>query len=567
MPRFVIPKPWDPGYALPDNMRAEGLRSGAYVTEWAPRGTYDDPNPHDPSWDKSYAMPEYILAEGYGQGAYVTEWPARGTYVGQTVKRAAKQIRAAQTALGDVDPATPNLFAEYGRRASAIVMARVMKLPPSVRKDAIKKVLGAIDPNLYNSAAQHANALAAKGAPASTALALGLAKSMSNGIGKEIVDIGKRRVRKPAPRGQVGLGCYGLAGLGAIPKSVVPATAVVNQLQAAPLAAGQCRLDANGNPAFIWVAETPTVAGHWERLRAGQTCSGIYAAGGAVDVRDQRGGAGGGGGITGGTGQVAVPPELQLQMLQVGPFTIPLNVASFGIKWSQPLPAEWQAPIIETLSHDTDLVGTGMVDAKPGKIWNRLRAFLPGMPTRVNQRFIGLRDGGGGSQGTLVQSAEYPVIRTTRPDNGEDWGMFMTVQPRDLTKPWDSTSNPYLLALEWKKIDKGFFASIWDWIKNVASKIVDFVGDALDAIGDLACGILTNPAAGVAAGATAAAYGVPPQTGAQGVAVAAAACGTTPPPAPPATSSFDDLWPIALAGVGVIALATLIPKKKKKAHP
>ena len=37
---FNLPPSWDPGYALPDNVKDEGLERRAFVTKQMPRGTY-----------------------------------------------------------------------------------------------------------------------------------------------------------------------------------------------------------------------------------------------------------------------------------------------------------------------------------------------------------------------------------------------------------------------------------------------------------------------------------------------------------------------------------------------
>lgn len=72
---FNLPPPWDPGFAIPDNVRDEGLERRGFVTKQMPRGTYDQPN----VGTGGYAVPQYVMDEGYGQGTFTTKWLPNGT--------------------------------------------------------------------------------------------------------------------------------------------------------------------------------------------------------------------------------------------------------------------------------------------------------------------------------------------------------------------------------------------------------------------------------------------------------------------------------------------------------
>jgi len=78
---YDLPPPWNPGYAMPDNVVDEGLERRAYTTAWAPRGSFDNPK----VGTAGYAVPQYVKDEGYGVGAMVTRWAQRGTYAGPAV--------------------------------------------------------------------------------------------------------------------------------------------------------------------------------------------------------------------------------------------------------------------------------------------------------------------------------------------------------------------------------------------------------------------------------------------------------------------------------------------------
>jgi len=527
---FRTPPPWNPGYAVPAYVKAEGLESRAFVTQWAPRGTYDDPDPFDPSWDKRYATPEYIKAEGYGQGTFTTAWAPRGFYVGQ-VRSLEQKMKRTQKAMGDV--VMPGLFATYGRRAAATMIAQVRQMPPVQRKETLRRVMNKIDPTLYDKTERYAKENMRRGADATSALEIGMARAMSEGFAKEIVDIGKKG-RLPAAKGQLGLGCYGCAAVMGLGQAAKRAPTVTG---AAPKP-GQC----SGNK--IFKVDPNTGATYWATRSTKDVCTSEYL-GPAPKVTVHEPGE-----------KVSVPPTLETSYLELGPFRIPLNVAKFTIHWSSPLPAEWQKGISAELARETAMFGTDLVDASPGKVWNRFRDYIPNLPARVNQRFLGLspRIVTGG------QIADLPFLATTRPDTNEDWGLYLHLGVKDESKPWDSSTNPQILRIEWKKVT----TSIFDWIFRVVSKIFDVAKDILDTVGGLACSLLSSSGAGLAAGAAAGAAGADPATGAAGVALAQQACGQ-PPPGGGAGGAAGEGWilPVAIAGAAVVAVALFLPKKKK----
>ena len=543
--KFIIPSPWDPGYAIPKNIRREGLQTHAFVTQWSPRGTYDDPDPFDPSWDKSYAVPQYILDEGYGQGARVTEWAERGSYVGQVpaaVRQTEQKIATAQRALGDT--AMPKPFGKYGRRAAAVILARVRSLPPPQRKEGLRQVMNAIDPSLYGRTASLAQQYTQRGVAASTALELALAKSMSSGIATELVQVGKSG-RRPKARGQLGLGCYGCAavlGDTATPKTL-PSNLAAAAVALGPPSVGMCSADGM----FIWsLAEG---VGYWKRRVASDVCTGTYT--GAVATGGAQGG------ITGAGSGGEAPVIEALKVLEVGPFRMPLNVGSYTINWSQALPGDWQGFLVSQLAKDADRDASGTpYNPKDGSgnPFALVRPFIPGAQ-RVNRNFIGFDLPEAGWNNVL---APQPIVVVTRPDTNEDWAIYFQIGLVDRTKPFAPTGNPMIARLLWRKKPLG----VWDWIKRIVGKIVDVATSILDAVGGLACTLLGSQGAAVAAGAAAASQGAPPEAGAQGVAIASQACGTAPPGG--GGGGGDDwLLPAALIGGGVLLVAALFPKKKK----
>lgn len=519
---FKLPAIWDPAYnyAVPQYMTDEGLTSRARVTKWAPRGTYDNPDAFDPSWDKSYATPGYVLKEGYGQGAKVTEWYPRGYYDGSTVAR----IKAMQGALGDVT--TPEPFAAYGRRASATILAKLRSVPPGLRKGTLQKIMGAIDPTLYGKAAGYATAHERRGVPSAQALELGISRAMSEGIGNELVALGKKKVR-PKAKGQVGLAAYGArAVLGA---DLMSSPAIAQIVAVASTAPGTCSADGQ----FIW-AIAADGTGFWRKLSVGEACT-------ATSTIQPEVSTGGGGGISG------TILTNKTQMIDVGPFKVPLS--AYTIMWgNRPLPQEWQDFVVAQLATNPDKA------AGPGTMYGRLRDFIPNLPVGVNHKFVGFVADKIGESSTF---ADQPIVVVKRPDNGEEWGIYMQVSKVDTSKDWDSSTNPWILKLEWRPKRE----TLWAWIKRIVGKIVDVVADVLDAVGDVACKLIGTSGAGIAAAGVAASQGAPPQTGAAGVSVAQQACAGQQPPQAPAGES---MMPLVIAG-GVLGAIYLLTRRKRTA--
>jgi len=398
---------------------------------------------------------------------------------------------------------------------------------------------------------------------------------MSTGFAAELVHTGMQG-QKPAARGLLGLGCYGRAQVPALGDTVVSKAGINNittglQVNLNPNsgpAAGNC--DASGQ--YVWAIDPTSGTGFWRRMKAGETCSGTYAA------TVTSGGAQGGVTVTDPSGTVqatntggTVTPDPSTQLLQVGPFSIPLGVNQWTVHWSGQLPTDWQAFILPELAHDcSNCAITSMEDATQGHVLGALSDFFTGLPPQVNKDLVGRQYLyiGTGSNGIpqgqtkyVVQRPDQPIVLVKRPDNGDEWGVYMSFIPKDPTKAWDSTSNPFILELEWVAKPQG----VWDWIKVIMGAIVDAVGDALDAIGGAACSVLQSPAGSAIGGAAGAVVGGPAGAvaGAKGAQLAAGACGGPPPVIVPAPSS-SWLLPVAIAGFGVAALIVMMPKHRKK---
>ncbi len=547
MTTFKIPAPWQTGYAIPKYVRDEGLQTRAFVTQWAPRGTYDDPNAFDPSWDHGYAVPEYVKAEGYGQGTFVTEWDPRGTYTG-LIKRHATRIKQKQQSLGDV--VMPGPFATYGRLSAAAILQRIKRLPLEDRKRVMIKVLDKIDGSLYGKAEAYSRRYVSEGADATTALELGLARALSEGIGNEVVQIGKSG-KRPAPKGQVGLGCYGRRALksGLGDTVLTPILAVFPQAvqlpsATVPPAPGQC-VTKDGKR-WVWkVAADGT--GFWQVATASTVCAGEY-----TGTAPTTGGGGGGVTVTDpNTGEVVktpvtAPPEQKVvPMIQVGPFMFPAEEAAPARRYhSIQIPADWQAEIKRVITPGGTVTSVS----------RQLDKFITDPPKFFNPKFIGLAAG---------KPTWSPIVKAKHPVSGKDYGVFLGLSYTDPTKPINDPANPPILHVYWGEIDKAWYADVWDFIKSVVAKVVDVAGEILDTVGGIACNLLQTQGAAAAGAAVAASQGAPPAAGAQGVTTAAASCGSSPPP--PGQDSSSDNWilPVAIGGGVILAAMLLLPKKKR----
>jgi hypothetical protein len=333
---------------------------------------------------------------------------------------------------------------------------------------------------------------------------------------------------------------------------------------------GECTSDGQ----LIWRAATATVPGHWERLNAGEQCVTI----GTKSVDPSVGGQGGIGAelcYARGThtivecpppdpnaphGPMPAPEHKPMKMIQVGPFTIPYQARQFTIHWSTLLPTEWRNFINQELAHDCDnCVISSMKDATD---MPQLRDFLgAGMPARFNQDFVVgskmnvdmFHPGKVTVTANTDLSSYNPIVLTQHPDTGEDFGIYMMLGVQDPTSPWDAKTNPAVLNLLWRKVERSWYEAAWNWIKHIVAKIVEIGGE-------LICGYVCTPAAVDAAMKAAVASKNPYAIGGAliGSAIAIGNCSCPLPPLAPVVPPTDYTWWIiggllTALGIGVVA--------------
>lgn len=242
---YNLPPAWNPGYAIPKATMDEGLQRRAFITAMTPRGTYDNPKVNDGGYD----VPEYVNEEGYGRGAMVTKWLPRGYYgptipnyldeqfskiVGEAPASGGGVVMKMETLGDDVAPygsSSLGPFATYGKRVAASMMSRVAQLPGPARVPAIKAAMDAIDPTLFSRSKRYAERAQMHGLPPRAALAHGIAAAVTEGVIKELANVGSSRTA-PQPRSLLGLGCYGCAAaLGAMGDAAFSVSAPAGTIQ------------------------------------------------------------------------------------------------------------------------------------------------------------------------------------------------------------------------------------------------------------------------------------------------------------------------------------------------
>jgi hypothetical protein len=268
-----------------------------------------------------------------------------------------------------------------------------------------------------------------------------------------------------------------------------------------PLTPGMCSADGQ----FIWNGPDP--GGYWSRLVAGQQCTSLSTVGPTVQTEPQ-GGIGPTLCYARGTHDIVECPPTDpnapanvpkpvdskpMKMIQVGPFTIPYQAQQFTIHWSTALPSDWQTFINKELAHDCDnCVVSSMKDASDIPY---LKDFLGGgMPAQFNQDFVvgakGTIHGQFTGQITVTPDTDLssynPIVLTQHPDTGEDFGIYMALGVQDLSRPYDAKTNPAVLQLLWRKVERTWYAAAWNWIKHIVAKIIEIGGE-------LICGYVCTP--------------------------------------------------------------------------
>jgi hypothetical protein len=600
---YNLPSAWDAGFALPKNVQDEGLQRRGLVTKWMPRGTYDDST----DGTAGYSVPQYIKDEGTGQGAFTTFWQPRGTYNGGRVPYWLNQrptVTSAtplpgggtqftvQPAMGD-DAPIGEPYDSYGQRAAAALISRVQTLPRAQQQKAMRGAMDQIDPSLWTRTTAIFNRYVKQKLPPANAFPLALARALSTGIMAEIITTGARRVA-PQAKSLLGLGCYGCqAFLGAMGDDAVPAGC-----QAAP--AG-----------YTWIygatVNGQVIPGHWAHATAGQPVQAFCSTPPP-------------GAITAAT--LAATPGVTTEVRGHGA-DYDWFVGPFGFNSATFVPRVWgvsttPSSTVANRAAPADIMYLTPGDPPPGPQLANVRPMIPQVLEWLKARLIEAQDSSGNvdtpttyldtannrhpssymfdasgnvSQGqaddaktwfdalgiqpgtpvrlhTLwyLKTAASPLARTKHIKTGANMALAVSLAPMDLTRGDWSKTNPLVLKVWLSSVpDPNIFGALWNPMVLINPlTALQAVGSVLAGVapilGDLACDVLTHPAAGAVAGAAAAAEGIPPQAGTAGVAIAAGQCGRAPPPIVP--TAKHSLLPWVLLGGGAIVAVALLTKPK-----
>lgn len=215
-------KPWSAGYALPAYVKEEDplARGSARTTPWLPRGTISKV----PKGSKlgGYAVPAYVRAEPVGSQAKTTPWLPRGTYDGRVtqlktgvpysehslVNNGLGDTGSRNTLSGNKVVAGNDPIESYGQKAAAAILLDFKNIPVGKRDEALRELLGQIDPKLYKAAQKAIKEQKAMGFRGEKAEKAGLAQAFSHGLTKEFMKLGTGRkpVTPGLRKGQVSLG-------------------------------------------------------------------------------------------------------------------------------------------------------------------------------------------------------------------------------------------------------------------------------------------------------------------------------------------------------------------------
>ncbi len=559
---YNLPPPWDPGFALPDNVLDEGLERRAFVTKWMPRGTYDAPK----VGTAGYAVPEYITKSGYGQGEKVTKWMPRGTqpnvpaYLDRRPKLVSQRSlpgggNAATFALSGTD-GIPPAFTAFGEGTARIILRGVARVPHLEQKTALKMILDAIDPSLWTRVAATANRLASRGTAPKLALYIALAHNMSTGISREIIALGMQRLGMQTPQSGPprGLGrSHTYEALGELPNFTVMASFLkVPTPASCPPGYSWSAQTPPPRAGVSWQMATPQREGMWVRTPDGQADqprpAGCYPP--PEVARELRGGPQYLWNATTGVYELNpnyIPPltaaeiAQQFPSVQIGPWTIDGRLSQWSIVIKRgTLPAEWTQFLTQALAKISQE--------------SKRRALPLGGPVRVNLRFLGQEGYGELPKALVTGTAPFAKFENTARGN-EMWGLYIS-----------DVMDDGAFRISFHKIEPNFLEKIWDFIQNVREGVHDLVKGVLDEVGDLTCELLGSKGAPVAGAAVSTYYTGNPQVGAAGVQSAQGMCPPPPPPLPPQPPSANNLLPLAIGG-GLLIAAAIVLTKKKKATP
>ncbi len=537
---YNLPPPWDPGYALPDNVRDEGLQRRGFVTKQMPRGTYDQPNVDS----GGYVLPQYVWDEGYGQGTFTTKWEPRGQYDGpkiphwlndrprvlsetrrrgggRNIKIAAPIMvrpndQGSATAMSGVPeelpPASIRIFAV---KAADRLIAYAAGVTPALRTQALRSAMDGIDKTLWKRTQDIAAQLVrTKGLTPGQAFRPALERALAAGVTAELIKVGQTSA-VPQDGSLRGLGCNGgrRAALGATGTMITVGKGTNTFTSGTTtLAASYVRC-----PGFSWDGAA------WVRTKAGATDV-IGPPGGCAAPTDHRDAPAG-------------------AMFQAGPFVLPYQDGATITFTPGSITPEQKAAVLDAMAKAT---ATDVLLNPPVTPYGGVPSGMPFVPDKDTlPRMFGTD----GMISKKISDGAIPLFKVKDPNNGNYWGLKL-VGLGTPDKPRFS-----LKLVTWEV----------NWLGKLIDSVVELIGKIYNFLEDLVCDLVNTPGASTAA-ATMGPNGLVAGVGMEIIKGTACQRPIPPPPPPPVpTEKPFPILPVAIAGAAVLAVVIISSKKKK--HP
>lgn len=584
---FGLPPAWDPGFAIPDNVRDEGLARHAFVTEMQPRGSFDNPK----VGTAGYAVPKYVLAEGLGRSTYTTKMPPRGSYAGpavpqwlnkrptQLARRGSSTFVTGMSGLGSDEVVgavgftpVPEPYASFGDKAAQTLLATVGSLPASHRMSHLKAAMDKLDKSLWKRTGDIMKEYRAQGFSTQQAFPAALSRAMAAGLLAETLALGtgKKKVKAAvAPGTMVSMGCYGPLGLGDDAPVTRPGLAAVIGGVKSLVSQAFCEAPVIGGVPYTWDAAKGALRENLDWRSKGVPIPGCKDPS-TVPV------------IT----STPRDPKLYFQIKMPDGSMPPMIIRSNNkaIAWSilgdnttQIAAGGHRASQLPQKAKDwlKKVLSSGEGDyATFGKVAENFHIADGQQRTWESQLLSILRGLGMSARPTVnfsVLRGDVPLARAKHPVTGEDYEVRLILDqnqpqsqdsdlhiPSEMGVPFANLDkNPLALYVVWAPKRKSLLEQIWNGLTWLVTEFVEVLGAALGAIGDLVCQTMAAPNAAAGAAVGGAAVGVPPQAAAGGANLAKGLCGGQAPPyLPPQDSGWGLPLVIAAAVGGVAYLAT-----------
>jgi hypothetical protein len=553
---YNLPPPWQSGYALPKNVRDEGIERRAFITKMAPRGTYDQPN----VGTGGYAVPSYVMDEGYGQGTFTTKWQPSGAYNGPKVPNwlnrrpqviAEKSLPGGAKVvtvqpLGADDAPLPALYEDYGAKAAGIIIDQVSRLPPAQRASVMKAYMNKLDPSLWGRTQTIWKRYVAQGAEPAQAFPLALARAMSAGLAAEIVDTGIRRVA-PQTNSLLGLGCYGR-----VRGALGDAASVVARLQQ--------------------LVGKRVIAGYLAPPVAAKT---KWTLGGFAIDNDWPIPVWTNAAIT----QGALPPAVIVPTIKD---LTPDQIVFLRTILTQDKDSAGRTDSRVHYTDGSDAYGNWPPEAVE---WFHALGIEPDDTLRLHNLWY-------------FKLGAKPLAWAKDPRTGNDVALHVRLGTKKFRSPVAADNPVVIQAWVATNPDKSWWTQVYQSVAEIpmlamaldptgltpavvggvtkgiakGAGVAVAVGEAVhdkidDLLKDATCAVLKSQAGPVAGAAAAAYVGAPPQAGVKGAQIGAQMCGATPPaPLPMPVVPSSSVLPLALVAGGVLVTAVLLSKRKKN-HP